>query len=267
MENAVSYIKAELTSRQDRNPAYSLRAFARDLSVSHAYVSQVMNGKKRISAHQARWLGETLGMRPAVVEKMVDAALATEKPKLPPKETKRFIKASVDKLRATGEWYHLAILDLIELSDFQPSLAWISKRLGITEKTAKAAVRRLERLGLLIRDSKGWRKGSEFLSFPTQRSHSCVRQLHRDLIGKALENLSSGKKTDFDARLIAGAMIPCNPERLEEAKQRIHRFRREIIRFLSEGECRELYQLNVQLFPLTKAAETEEGAGQKVNAL
>lgn len=52
---------AELRARQSRNPRYSLRAFALRLAVDSATVSQVVRGKRRISADAADRLVARLG--------------------------------------------------------------------------------------------------------------------------------------------------------------------------------------------------------------
>jgi hypothetical protein len=44
-----------------------------------------------------------------------------------------------------------------------------------------------------------------------------------------------------------------NHSRLPEAYERIDRFRKKLERFLSEGDCTEVYQLNLQLFNLSHA--------------
>ena len=44
----------------------------------------------------------------------------------------------------------------------------------------------------------------------------------------------------------------CNPEKLDEAKMRIEEAMFRIVRELTKGDCTEVYQYNLQLFPLTR---------------
>lgn len=46
-------LKEKLSKRLSLNPKYSLRAFARDLSISSGQLSLVLNGKKGISPERA----------------------------------------------------------------------------------------------------------------------------------------------------------------------------------------------------------------------
>ncbi len=246
------HIRSALFSRIERNPAYSLRAFARDLGVSHTYLSLVLNEKKRISPRQATWMAEAMQFDNVKAGAFVQSVLDHGERRPRQNAAALFRTLEIDRMKVLTGWYHFAILDLTLLKNFQPDAAWIAKRLGITSSQARLAADRLERLGLLKREMGKWTKTEALLSVPTTKSEAPMRRLHRELIQKSLQALASAKQKDFDARLISGSMIPANPERIAELKKRIDRFRRQAIRYLSEGECTELYQLNVQLFPLTK---------------
>jgi uncharacterized protein (TIGR02147 family) len=157
-----------------------------------------------------------------------------------------------DRFKCLHEWQHLAILDLTFLEDFEPSFSWVADRLGITQRDARSAARRLERLGLLeiteSRDGMRWKKKTDRLRVMGGVADSHVRKFHRQMINKARESLQD----DLDTRDISGTTIPVNPVRLPEARKRIARFRRALMDYLSEGPRTELYQLNVQLFRLTR---------------
>jgi transcriptional regulator with XRE-family HTH domain len=50
----------ELTRRRARNPRYSLRAFARALSLDHSSLSQLLRGKRRVTTRAIRRIGAVL---------------------------------------------------------------------------------------------------------------------------------------------------------------------------------------------------------------
>lgn len=54
----------ELTRRRARNPRYSMRAFARALSIDHSSLSQLMRGKRRLTPRSIRHLGTALRLSP-----------------------------------------------------------------------------------------------------------------------------------------------------------------------------------------------------------
>lgn len=55
-ENLRLFLAGELASRKQRNPAYSLRAFARRLQMSPSFLSEVLKGKKAVSHSRAEQL-------------------------------------------------------------------------------------------------------------------------------------------------------------------------------------------------------------------
>lgn len=56
----IQQLATELAARKVRNPRYSLRAFARDLRLNHATLSQLMRGERRITQRSARLLAHRL---------------------------------------------------------------------------------------------------------------------------------------------------------------------------------------------------------------
>src|SRR4051812_39521403 len=62
---AQSFLKSELSRRCERNPSYSLRAFAKSLGVSHTILSLVLAGKRPLARKSARKISEKLGLDPA----------------------------------------------------------------------------------------------------------------------------------------------------------------------------------------------------------
>ena len=51
-------MRTELDGRKVKNPNYSLRAFARDLGVSHTLISLILNGKRAMSQKMMKKLFE-----------------------------------------------------------------------------------------------------------------------------------------------------------------------------------------------------------------
>jgi transcriptional regulator with XRE-family HTH domain len=62
-------LQSELDRRRAANARYSLRAFARCLAVDHSTLSQILRGKRRVTARNVRALGRKLRLTaPAIDE-------------------------------------------------------------------------------------------------------------------------------------------------------------------------------------------------------
>ena len=55
----------------------------------------------------------------------------------------------LDTFAVISDWYHYAILSLLEVTDARLDPRWISKRLGINRLEARLAIERLKRLSLI----------------------------------------------------------------------------------------------------------------------
>jgi transcriptional regulator with XRE-family HTH domain len=62
-----SVLQSEFDRRRCANPRYSLRAFARFLAVDHATLSQILRGKRRVTARNVKALGRRLKLTSPVI--------------------------------------------------------------------------------------------------------------------------------------------------------------------------------------------------------
>jgi len=113
-------LQAEFERRRAANRRYSLRAFARSLAVDHSALSQILRGKRRITARSVRELGSKLALdAPAVAEHCA----------------------------AENE---AAILDAIGRSNFRADSRWLSTMSGVPLDQVNVTLQRLLRKGLLV---------------------------------------------------------------------------------------------------------------------
>jgi uncharacterized protein (TIGR02147 family) len=275
MERPEQILRDVLIRRMQKNPRYSSRALARDLGISPTYLSLIMSGKRKLSLRAAQRFGSALGLeekdRESFLTSVAWSAVANGKagvllgkllkpaPRASGAEASvEYFAAEADQLRCLTEWYYPAILDLATCENFKPDVRWVAKRLRIPVHAVEDAIDRLVRLKLLEVTSKGWRKIHRRIAFRPEKSEASVRQHHRQMIEKAIEALSSGAPKDFERRSITGTTFAVDASRLDEAMKLIDDFREQLAELLTEGNCTEVYRLNVQLFPLSYPVGTKE---------
>jgi len=252
-----------LTRKMSKNSAFSLRAFARDLGVSHTYLSLVMNGKKNLSMKKVVHFTHLLQMDDKDAAQFMKAGSrdargrAFEKLKLDSNKVKNrhtpesYFELETDRLRLLTDWYHYPIVELTHTYDFQSDPKWIGRRLDISPEQVNDALERLKRMGLLIEKNGKLVKPLANTIVQSKTPSQYIRNYHKLFIGKALQQLESGAQEDVDSRDITAVTLPIDPTRIPEARKKIAAFRRSLWRFLSHGEQTEVYQLNIQMFPLT----------------
>lgn len=237
-----TFLLQELTSRKLRNPAYSLRAFARDLTVSPAALSQYLGRKREFSPKNVAAIAEHLRLSPGERQ-----ALRTGAPKAP--VTARDL-IQEDEFRLIGDWVSLAVLNLAALRECRAAPGWVARRLGITAAEAQDSLERLQRLSLVrVRDGRLLRTKRPFATTQDVPSPA-IKRFHASILSKASASLF---EVPVEKRDVTAIVMPADPEKLAKAKALIRRMRHRIADMVSDSDAGEVYVLAVQLFPLTVA--------------
>ncbi len=253
-------LKEELESRCNRNPRYSLRSFARDLGMSSARLSEVLNGKAGISRQRAEHISKHIGLGKNDMElfcDLVDSKHARSKIKkeiakarLLKSKTPYYSQLQMDSFRVISDWYHFAILELTKVKGFIGTPVWISKALGITEMEAKLALERLFRLEQIKNENSKIVACEDFTASPSGVPSEYIKKFHQQVLRKA-ENalfMQPVEKGDFSTTVMA-----FDSTQINEARKIIKDFRRN---FSAESgiktETDSVYCLSVQFFELTE---------------
>ncbi len=265
--NYQAILQREYLSRRRKNPAYSLRAYARDLGVQPSKLSEVLKGVKGFSPKLAGQIADRLGLtmdERVLFVTLVAAQHARSKRAKAEAKSKLsklihndpYIEKSVELFQLVADWYHFAILELTRTTRFQENPAWIAQELGIDTETAKAALERLIEQKLLTRNAEGkLLAAQEHISIPGGISSRAIREHHSQVLERADQALES---VPLELREFATMMLAIDPAKLSEAKAMLKDFRRKFAADLQkDGNKERVYCFSLQFFPLDKNSETE----------
>lgn len=141
-------IRDVLAKRLEKNSRYSLRAFSRSLAIDAGMLSRVISGQRIPTQVFSKKILPHLGLSLAVEKKFLESVAKANKEKSFVKNRaalKKILNAqasaprrnlSPDLFHIISDWYHYAILQLMETEDFEPNAGWIAKALGIKETDA-----------------------------------------------------------------------------------------------------------------------------------
>jgi transcriptional regulator with XRE-family HTH domain len=140
-------LEREFKARREKNPRYSLRAFAAFLGTDHSTLSQVLAATRPIPVRRLRvWAGK-LGMSREeaavyIAAEHVPEAQATER-------EAQLRHWTAEALGILAEPAHWEILRLNRAPGFRPDCRWIAEQAGLGVDEVNIALSRLLRLGLL----------------------------------------------------------------------------------------------------------------------
>jgi uncharacterized protein (TIGR02147 family) len=252
--NIKTMLLKELTHRQTRNSAYSLRAFARDLNVGATTLSDVLADKRNFSKTNLKKVMEKMMLSP--VEKDILEKQNTDKSVRTSAEIER-THLSDDTFHLIADWYYLAILNLAKIPHNKgANPAWTAKRLGIKMDQAEEALKRLLRLELIKKTRHQIFRTSKPLTTSNDIPSEAIRKHHNQNLLLAEKSLHNDP---IAVRDFGSVTMSVNLENLPRAKEILFKTRKKIAALLEEGPVSEVYTLSFQLFPLTQSS----GLGEK----
>ncbi len=240
------WLQKQFTDRCKKNSKYSLRSFAKYLNIDPSTLSQILNGKRKISIKATQDLCNKLSATTNELQRfgLLEGQLDTDL---------NYQQLNLDMFSVISEWYHYAILELTFISGFKSDPKWIAKQLSITVHEAQSAIERLKRLGLLLEENNNLIKSSRRLtnygSINTSQAH---KELQRQILAKAQIAIDECPQEQKD---ITSMTMAIDPKNLDKAKLLIRNFRRELCELLEDGDQEIVYNLGIQLYPISNKKE------------
>jgi len=264
MEMAKSFreiLKSKLVERMERNPKYSLRAFARDLKLHPARLSDVLNGKKGLSREAAEAISAFLDLskeeqiyfcdlvesdcsRSAALRRM--ARLRLDEHEKAFKEKKSL---TLDAFRLISDWYHLTITQLMKLPAYRDDPQWIASQLDLPVLVVQDALERLERLELIRRVNGRYVACDDTVLSTDGVPSEAIKKYHEQMLKKATAALYLQDVKDRD---FWNFTMPVASKDLPEIRKKIRTFVEKISEEYSvKPDCDRIVNYSSVLFNLT----------------
>lgn len=244
----------EFSRRRLRNSAYSLRAYARDLSWSSSRLSEVLRGKAGLGPLKARVVAERLGLAPERRAAFLALVEASQTRKIDTTGLSERHELASERFAQIQAWFHFAILELSKLKEFRSSSPWIARRLGIHPAECRQAIERLLAAGLLRRQGGRLRAEARNHHVASPVPSAAIRNFHRQLVGKALDAIDL---QSVDQRYLTTSIVAVQRARLPELCRRLEALKREFCTEAEKGAVKDaVYGVSMQFFELAGARKT-----------
>lgn len=263
-----AYLSAYYDAAKANLPAFSYRYFARKAGyASPNFLKLVIDGKRNLGADsiprftkalqldgdEGRFFGDLVALEQAATDAERNEAYERVAASRTYRDACRIDAGFFDYL---SHWYHPAIREMVLRPDFREDPAWIAAQLvpPIRPEDAAHSLTLLQDLELLVRDEAGALSHHD----PTLTTGHEVRSLaianyHRQMLQRAGESI---ELVDRELRDISALTMVISAETVGEMKARIHAFRERMLDLsLRDENPQAVYQLCVQLFPLTRPAD------------
>ncbi|MBD3315265.1 MAG: TIGR02147 family protein [Chitinivibrionales bacterium] len=259
------YLHDQLEERKKRSPHLSLRHLAGRLGLDPGNLVKVLNFERHISQKVTENAVAYFGFQGKEAE-YFRTLVAFGKAKKDAEINRLFNRLSamqnVETFRMPAKmaefyqsWYHSALCGLLTVIDFTDDYAMLARLLipSITVSQARKSIALLKRLGVIDKDARGYLKPVHDLLTTGDKWHAAaIGEFQRQTIQLALKALDDLPKRE---RNISTVSFVVSGDDMAEIASLTADYRKSLLRIAenSTGADR-VYQLNIQLFPLTKSA-------------
>jgi uncharacterized protein (TIGR02147 family) len=252
-------LQASWKDRQKINPRFSMRAFAKKLEIEPSTLSQILRGKRDLPAADAQRVLSRLNLSPDMQKDFLDSM---DPSNLEFRHYRAYLNTlSLDEQKDhitqqifSDSWYG-AMLALIDTKGFVPDTAWMARRLGISRVKATQIFTDLQVVGLVEKVGDRYEKRDVKLKTTDEISSDSLRRAHLEEMGLAAEALAS---VEMELRDFVSITLAADSKQIKKAKVLIRSFLKQMDQLLETDKSDEVYQMNVQFFPLSKPIDQEK---------
>ncbi len=246
MDGRVLLLK-HFQERKNRNPSYSLRAFARDLQVSAAALSQYLSRKRELSKTNKEKVVTRLQFSPD------ESSILFEQRDKSKTEQNRAI-LSEDLFNLIGDWVSFAILSLAKTKNQSADPNRIAHRLGADVEAIEHALERLLRMKLIsVKNNKLFRTQTS-LSTTDDIPSAAIRKYHFSILQKAQDALQNDP---IERRDISAMTFPASSKTLTEVKKILRATQNRIAKLAQTSDADDVFVIATQYFALTRPNKLE----------
>lgn len=260
------FLKDFYSAKKNKSKDYSYRVFTRKAGVgSPSHLKMVMDGQRNLTNQTLYKYVTALGFKKKIDAKFFELLVNYNQEQDADRKIELFHEVMKEKdkkgtsllekeqFNFLSQWHYVAIYVLVDIKDFSSDPEWITSKLRkrITKSNVEKAINDLIKIGLLEYDTEsGLRQAKGALDTSDEIINMAVIPYHRNMINLALNYLEEG---DWSLREFNGGTLPMNPKTLDILKTKIREFRREVNEMTDNLEdVSDVYQFNLQLFPLTE---------------
>lgn len=260
------YLRAVYTERKEKQKFFSHRYFLRQVGVKNSgFLALVIEGKRSLTDQMVPKFAKALGLREQELlyfKCLVDFCQAkTSEEKEDCYRQLRLLKSKITQKVITPDlfdiyenWYTPVIRELVCLQNFADDYARIGSSINppVKAKEVEKSLKLLLERKMLTRNENGtYAQTDPVIDTTDEISSLIIRRFNRQMISIAAESQDRWNKTE---RYVRGYTMGISHKTYELLLAEIQRFNERVVQIAGSNESGErVYQMNFQLFPLTKA--------------
>lgn len=261
-----TFLKDHFQFRKHEQQNFSLGVWSKRLGISStAVLVNILNGKRNpgemlngkfinyfaFAPKEEQYFLDLVGLSKVKSDPRLSLALMEKMGRSHPEGTFQLLDDQA--FSAISKWFYYVLREMVSLPHFNEDPGWIQNQLEyeVTAKDIKKAIHDLLEMGLLERNDKGKLKAkSRSVATNTDVASEAIKRFHEQSLenGKVSIRKHSLEERDFSSRTfnVREENIPVLKEHIKEFREKVNEL------FEESAQSSRVYQLNIQLIPLTK---------------
>jgi uncharacterized protein (TIGR02147 family) len=255
----VTVLIAALEGKKKINPRYSLRSFAHYLEIDSSSLSSVLKVKRALPIGRVLDIIAKLGLDDEK-KKLFINSVETEHTRLHKISGSNLSKTTLQvdndaQMRIMLGWEYLAIYALLATADEPKPIKWISERLDIEEEIVLECINDLLGEKLLEQIKDGYRKVGQWVHIRKSDEFEVAVEAQKESAKLFLDKCEKNELLNGENSYLTSITLSADPEKMEGAKKIIDEFKTKLSTYMRQSKTSEVYQMNIQMFPLTKISK------------
>ncbi len=265
------YLSDKYQELRDKKPQISLRFVGEKIGIDHSSFLKVLQGKRHLTPSHVEPLCKLLKFEKKQREYLV-ALMEFNKARSDTEKRRAFERLTSlaspsmrsverDQYRFYTRWYYNAVRALLSLVPKPTSPDELAKLLrpAISAREARDALELLEDVHLVKKAGDGaYQLCDKYVTTGKHWRSDAIREFQRRYISLAEESF---ERHPVELRDISTVTVTIHTGMIDKVRERIAELRSDILNMATEDADR-VYQMNVQLFPLTENLSDAIRAGR-----
>lgn len=270
MSKVASTLKTAYRRKKKENPRFSMQLIANRLGISLPFTSQILSGKRKLTPELVEGFARILDLDDEQRDLIARQTLLSKKLKASTGILTNLDEQKQPKWDAKNDWPTneknlfwvlqdirlIAILNATLLKGYDGTTVFLAERLRLPSAFVEEAVEKLLAAKLLVQKRGKILKSQEHDLFQSALRKEEIQAFHRQCLENARGALND-KNADLEARYLTGYITTASTEKIEWARRQAADFMKYLVEELSSAPGDEIYQVSLQLLPISKKPAAE----------
>lgn len=248
-------LKLIIENKKNTNRYLSLRSIALKVGISSGRLSEILNGKRRLTEYYLEKICSSMNLSPEENETLRKAHSAETNSSEYTKNFNNFLKRS--QIESLVDWRVYGLMSFFQTTTYlkmtesfsikSQQIEWMADKMDTSPVKLTSILTSMEALNLIQWTGSAWEPLSPDATTGYDIPNKFIQEAHARDLELAKEKLF---QLDVSERDFSSMTLAMDSKDIVKAKKMIRDFRREFTNLLEQGSKKNVYQISIQFFPL-----------------